>query len=213
MAIAVGIKLGMTRVPTPEGAFIPVTVIQLDGKISQIKTLETDAYCAVQVAARPQHAQRLSKAEAGHLKKAGVEARSCLVEFRLDEALLEKYPLGSDLKADQFKEGQTVDVRGVTKGKGFQGPVKRHNFGMQDATHGNSLSHRAHGSVGQCQFPGRVFKGKKMAGHMGHVNRTAQHLAVVRVDEARNLLLVKGAIPGSKNGIVTVVLSTKEGGA
>jgi large subunit ribosomal protein L3 len=205
MAIGlVGRKSGMTRVFTEDGASIPVTVVEVSpNRVTQIKELETDGYRAIQVTAGTRKASRVSKSEAGHFAKAGVEAGNGLWEFRL-EAADEAPEVGSELTVERFEVGQKVDVAGKTKGKGFQGGVKRWNFQMQDATHGNSLAHRAPGSIGQCQTPGRVFKGKKMAGHMGAENATTHGLEVVRVDAERNLLLIKGAVPGAPGGDVIV---------
>jgi len=204
----VGRKCGMTRVFTDDGVSIPVTVIEAQpNQITQVKTVESDGYSALQVAAGSRKASRVSKSEAGHFAKAKVEAGDLMVEFRLDPADEPedgKFELGQEIKVDLFEEGQKVDVIGTTIGKGFAGTIKRHNFHMQDATHGNSLAHRAPGSIGQNQTPGRVFKGKKMAGHMGNVRRTAQNLEVVRVDAERNLLLIKGAVPGHSGGRVVV---------
>ena len=204
----VGRKCGMTRVFTDDGVSIPVTVIEAQpNQITQVKTVESDGYSALQVAAGRRKASRVSKPEAGHFAKAKVEAGDLMVEFRLDPANEPedgKFELGQEIKVDLFEEGQKVDVIGTTIGKGFAGTIKRHNFHMQDATHGNSLAHRAAGSIGQNQTPGRVFKGKKMAGHMGNVRRTAQNLEVVRVDAERNLLLIKGAVPGHSGGRVVV---------
>ena len=199
----VGRKCGMTRVFTDEGVSIPVTVIEVDAnRITQVKTVETDGYAAVQVTAGARRATRVSKSEAGHFAKANQEAGRGLWEFRNDSD--EAFEVGGELAINRFEAGQKVDVTGQSKGKGFQGGVKRWNFSMQDATHGNSLSHRAPGSIGQCQTPGRVFKGKKMAGHMGNARRTTQNLEVVRVDAERNLLLVKGSVPGAKGGDVII---------
>ncbi len=201
----VGRKIGMTRVFTEEGVSLPVTVIEVEpNKVTQVKTGETDGYRAVQVTTGSRRASRVAKPMAGHYAKAGVEAGRGLWEFRLDEGEGDDLELKSEIKVSMFEAGQKVDVTGTSIGKGFAGGVKRHHFAMQDATHGNSLSHRAPGSIGQCQTPGRVFKGKKMAGHMGAVKRTSQNLEVVRVDDERNLLLVKGAVPGSKGGNVIV---------
>ncbi len=204
----VGRKCGMTRVFTDDGVSIPVTVIEAQpNQITQVKTVESDGYSALQVAAGGRKASRVSKSEAGHFAKAKVEAGDLMAEFRLDSAdgpEDEEFELGQEIKVDLFAEGQKVDVIGTTIGKGFAGTVKRHNFHMQDATHGNSLAHRAPGSIGQNQTPGRVFKGKKMSGHMGNVRRTAQNLEVVRVDAERNLLLIKGAVPGHSGGRVVV---------
>jgi large subunit ribosomal protein L3 len=171
--------------------------------------METDGYRAVQVTTGTRRASRVNKPAAGHYAKAGVEAGRGLWEVRLDDGEGEDIAVGGEIKVDIFAAGQKVDVRGTTVGKGFAGGVKRHNFHMQDATHGNSISHRAPGSIGQCQTPGRVFKGKKMAGHMGNVSATAQNLEVVRVDADRNLILVKGAVPGSKGGDVIVQPAVK----
>ncbi len=204
----VGRKCGMTRVFTDDGVSIPVTVIEAQpNRITQVKTVESDGYRALQVTAGSRKASRVSKPEAGHFAKAKVEAGDLKSEFRLDSADEPEaggFELGQEIKVDLFAEGQKVDVIGTTIGKGFAGTVKRHNFHMQDATHGNSLAHRAPGSIGQNQTPGRVFKGKKMSGHMGNVRRTAQNLEVVRVDAERNLLLIKGAVPGHSGGRVVV---------
>ncbi len=200
----VGRKSGMTRVFTEDGASIPVTVVEVSpNRVTQIKELESDGYRAIQVTAGHRKAAKVSKSAAGHFAKAGVEAGNGLWEFRLadsDEAPV----VGSELTVAHFEAGQKVDVAGKSKGKGFQGVIKRWNFSMQDATHGNSLSHRAPGSIGQCQTPGRVFKGKKMSGHMGSEIVTTQGLEIVRVDAERNLLLIKGAVPGAPGGDVIV---------
>jgi large subunit ribosomal protein L3 len=211
MAIGiVGRKVGMTRVFTEDGASVPVTVIEAEpNRVTQLRTEETDGYRAVQVTTGSRKASRVSKPAAGHLAKAGVEAGRGLWEFRLGDGEGEEIELGGELKVDIFEAGQIVDVCGTSKGKGFQGGVKRHNFRMQDATHGNSISHRAPGSIGQCQTPGRVFKGKKMAGQMGNVKRTSMNLEVVQVDVERNLLLVKGAVPGASGGDVVVTPAVK----
>ncbi|MDH5218462.1 MAG: 50S ribosomal protein L3 [Gammaproteobacteria bacterium] len=213
MAIGVvGRKCGMTRIFTPEGVSVPVTVIEVEpNRISQVKTAGTDGYEAVQVTIGSRRASRVTKAMAGHFAKAGVEAGRGLWEFRLDEPAGDDMQVGSELKVDMFSEGQVVDVTGTTIGKGFAGTIKRHHFAGKDATHGNSLSHRTPGSIGQNQTPGRVFKGKKMSGHMGNVRRTTQNLDVVRVDSERNLLLIRGAIPGSKGGDVIVRAAVKAG--
>jgi large subunit ribosomal protein L3 len=205
MAIGlVGRKSGMTRVFTEDGASVPVTVVEVSpNRVTQIKELETDGYRAIQVTAGNRKASKVSKSEAGHFAKAGVEAGISLSEFRLETAD-EAPEVGSELTVERFEAGQIVDVTGKSKGKGFQGGVKRWNFAMQDATHGNSISHRAPGSIGQCQTPGRVFKGKKMAGHMGAEQVTTQGLEIVRVDAERNLLLIKGAVPGAPGGDVVV---------
>jgi len=211
----VGRKCGMTRVFTEDGISIPVTVIEAQpNRITQVKTMENDGYRALQVTAGSRKASRVSKPEAGHFAKVKVEAGDLMTEFRLgadDQPEEGEFEAGQELKVDLFEEGQKVDVIGTSIGKGFAGTVKRHKFSMQDATHGNSLSHRAPGSIGQNQTPGRVFKGKKMSGHMGNVRRTAQNLEVVRVDTERNLLLIKGAIPGHKGGRVVVQPSLKAG--
>lgn len=204
----VGRKSGMTRVFADDGASIPVTVIECEpNRITQIKTAETDGYAAVQVTAGSRKASRVSKPEAGHFAKANVEAGRGLWEFRVDST--EGFEVGGQVAADTFEVGQKVDVTGTSKGKGFQGGVKRWNFAMQDATHGNSISHRAPGSIGQNQTPGRVFKGKKMAGHMGSEQVTTQNLEVVRVDVERNILLIKGAVAGAPGGDVIVNAAVK----
>jgi large subunit ribosomal protein L3 len=206
MAIGIiGRKAGMTRVFTEDGASIPVTVIEAaPNRVTQVKTDDSDGYRALQVTTGNKRTNLVSKPAAGHFAKAGVEAGNGLWEFRLDGDEGADLEAGAELNVEQFEAGQLVDVTGTSKGKGFAGTVKRHNFHMQDATHGNSLSHRAPGSIGQCQTPGRVFKGKKMAGHMGDERVTTQNLEVVRVDAERNLLLVKGAVPGSKGGDVVI---------
>ena len=211
MAIGiVGRKVGMTRVFNEEGASVPVTVIEVEpNRVTQVRNPETDGYSAVQITTGQRRMSRVNKPTAGHLAKAGVEPGRGIWEFRLDGAEGADIEIGGAIKADIFEPGQKVDVRGNTKGKGFQGGVKRHNFRMQDATHGNSVSHRAAGSIGQCQTPGRVFKGKKMAGHMGSVQRSAQNLEVVRVDVERNLLLIKGAVPGHRGSDVIVTPAVK----
>ena len=202
MAIGVvGKKAGMTRIFTEEGQSVAVTVVQVTpNRVSQVKTSETDGYSALQITYGEKKASRVNKAAAGHFAKANVQAGRGVLEFRTEEALA----TGEELTVAQFEAGQKVDVTGSSKGKGFQGGVKRWNFRTQDATHGNSLSHRAPGSIGQCQTPGRVFKGKKMAGHMGAERVTTQGLEVVRVDSERNLLLIKGAVPGAPGGHVIV---------
>jgi large subunit ribosomal protein L3 len=206
----IGRKRGMTRVFIDGGAAVAVTVIEVEpNRVTRLKTIESDGYLAVQVTAGTRHRNRIGGAEAGVFAKAGVEAGRGLWEFRLTGDEEAKLAPGSEVKVDLFKPGQRVDVTGTTIGKGFAGTIKRHHFGMGDATHGNSLSHRAPGSIGQRQTPGRVFKGKKMSGHMGNAQRTAQNLEVVRVDLERNLLLVKGAVPGSAGADVVVRSSTK----
>ena len=207
----VGRKAGMTRIFTEDGASVPVTVISVDpNRVTQVKTVEQDGYRALQVTAGERRASRVNKAAAGHFAKAGTEAGSGLWEFRLADDEGEDIAVGSEIKVDIFETGQTVDVSGTSIGKGFAGVIKRYNFSMQDATHGNSVSHRAPGSIGQCQTPGRVFKGKKMSGHMGNVKRTTQNIKVVSVDTERNLLLVKGAVPGSKGGDVIISPAVKK---
>ena len=204
----IGRKVGMTRVFTEDGVSIPVTVVEVEAnRVSQVKTLETDGYAAIQVTAGSKKANRVNKAEAGHFAKAGVEAGRGLWEFRLENG--EEFEVGAELTVELFNETKKVDVTGTSKGKGFQGAVKRWNFRTQDMTHGNSLSHRAPGSIGQCQTPGRVFKGKKMAGHMGAERVTTQNLEIVRVDAERNLLLIKGAVPGAIGGDVIVKPAVK----
>jgi len=206
----VGRKIGMTRIFSDDGVSTPVTVIQVESnKVTQVRTPESDGYSAVQVTTGSRKASRVNKAESGHFAKAGVESGRGLWEFRLSGDEGSDLELGSEINVNLFADGQIVDVRGITVGKGFQGGIKRHNFTMQDATHGNSISHRSNGSIGMCQTPGRVFKGKKMSGHMGSVQRSAQNLQVVRVDEERGLLLVKGSVPGSKGGDVIVTPAIK----
>ena len=201
----VGRKAGMTRLFTEDGASIPVSVIEVtSNRITQIKTDETDGYQAVQVTTGAKKASRVNKPMAGHFARAGVEAGRGLWEFRVNGDEAGELAVGGEISVSIFEAGQKVDVSGRTIGKGFQGGIKRHNFSMQDATHGNSISHRSNGSIGMCQTPGRVIKGKKMSGHMGNVQRTVQTLELVRVDEERGLLLVKGAIPGARGGDVIV---------
>ncbi len=206
MAIGViGRKAGMTRVFTEEGQSVPVTVIVVEpNRVAQVKTQETDGYRALQVTTGTRRASLISKPAAGHFAKAGVDAGRGLWEFRLEDGEGDEIAVGAEIKVDIFEAGQKVDVSGTTIGKGYAGVVKRHNFRTQDATHGNSLSHRAPGSIGQNQTPGRVFKGKRMSGHMGNVKATSQNLEVVRVDADRNLILVKGAVPGAKGGDLVV---------
>ena len=208
----VGRKCGMTRVFTDDGVSIPVTVIEAQpNRVTQVKTVEIDGYRALQVSAGTVKRSRVSRPRAGHFAKAKVEAGDTLVEFRVPDDEAADVAVGAEFKVDLFAAGQKVDVIGTSIGKGFAGTVKRHNFRTQDATHGNSLAHRAPGSIGQNQTPGRVFKGKKMAGHMGSVRRTAQNLEVVRVDAERNLILVQGAVPGHKGGRVIVRPAIKGG--
>ncbi len=206
MAIGlIGRKCGMTRIFTEDGNSVPVTVIEVDAnRVSQIKNSENDGYTAVQVAFGNKRSSLVNKPLAGHLAKAQAGASRGMMEFRVSEGELASFELGASLTADRFEDGQLVDVTGVTKGKGFQGTIKRYNFAMGDATHGNSLAHRAPGSIGQRQTPGRVFKGKKMAGHMGSVRQTTQNLRVVRVDVERGVLLVSGAVPGATGTDVVV---------
>lgn len=207
----VGRKCGMTRIFTEEGRSVPVSVIEvLTNRVVQVKGADSDGYRAIQVTTGDKKASHVNKAEAGHFAKNGVAAGRGLWEFGLGEEEGSELEVGSELNVSLFEAGQYVDVKGKSIGKGFAGGVKRHNFRMQDATHGNSLSHRAPGSIGQCQTPGRVFKGKKMAGHMGAANVTTQNLEVVRVDADRNLILIKGAIPGSKGGDVVVTPAVKK---
>ncbi len=206
----VGRKCGMTRVFTEDGDSIPVTVIEAQpNRITQVKTVETDGYRALQVSAGSRRASRVRKPVAGHFAAAKVDAGDLTVEFRLDDTDTGEFVAGNELKVDLFEAGQKVDVAGTSIGKGYAGTVKRYNFRMQDATHGNSRSHRVPGSIGQNQTPGRVFKGKKMTGHMGNVRRTALNLEIVRVDTERNILLVKGAVPGHRGGSVVVRPSVK----
>jgi large subunit ribosomal protein L3 len=200
----VGRKCGMTRVFTEDGVSIPVTVVEATpNHVTQIKSVDTDGYSAIQVTTGSRKASRVTKPQAGHFAKAGVEAGRGQWEFR-SEGSNEEFQVGGSLTVERFEAGQMVDVTGTSKGKGFQGGVKRWNFAMQDATHGNSLSHRAPGSIGQNQSPGKVFKGKKMAGQMGNAQVTTQNLEIVRVDAERNLLLIKGAVPGAPGGNVVV---------
>lgn len=208
----VGKKCGMSRIFTEDGASVPVTVIEVEpNRVTSVKTIESDGYRAVQVTTGSRKAKHLSKASAGQFAKAGVEAGRSLIEFRLVDGD-EDPQVGGEFTVSLFEAGQKIDVTGVSKGKGFQGGVKRWNFRTQDMTHGNSLSHRAPGSIGQCQTPGRVFKGKKMAGHMGSARVTVQSLEVVRVDAERNLLLVKGAVPGATGSDVIVRTAVKARG-
>jgi large subunit ribosomal protein L3 len=209
----VGRKAGMTRIFTEDGVSIPVTVIEVEpNRISQLKTLEVDGYRAVQVTTGSRRPSRVNKAAAGHFAKSGVEAGRGMWEFRLADGEGEDLQPGGSIHVDIFSEGQKVDVIGTSIGKGFQGVIKRYNFAMQDATHGNSISHRAPGSIGLGQSPGHVFKGKKMAGHMGNARVTNENLEIVRIDAERNLLLVKGAVPGAKGGdlLVRPTVKTKK---
>lgn len=201
-----GRKVGMMRLFTDDGDAVPVTVVDVSGnRVSQVKTQENDGYVALQVTYGKRKASRVSKPEAGHLAKAGVEAGEIIREFRVTAEAASKYAAGAQLPvADVFAVGQKVDVQGTSIGKGFAGTIKRHNFGSQRASHGNSRSHNVPGSISMAQDPGRVFPGKKMSGHMGDETVTTQNLDIIRIDEARQLLLIKGAIPGAKNGFVTV---------
>ena len=206
----VGRKVGMTRVFTEDGVSVPVTVIEVEAnRVTQVKSLESDGYVAIQVTTGTKKANRLNKAEAGHFAKAGVDAGRGLWEFRLNESEAADVAVGAELNVGVFTDVKKVDVTGTSKGKGFAGTVKRWNFRTQDMTHGNSRSHRVPGSIGQNQTPGRVFKGKKMAGHLGNERVTVQCLDVVRVDVERNLLLVKGAVPGATNGDLIVKPAVK----
>jgi len=209
----IGQKRGMTRLFMETGESVPVTVVEVTpNRITRVKTPESDGYHAVQITTGERHRNRISKPEAGEFGKNGVDAGRGLWEFRLDGNEAQPLEPGSELKADLFEAGQAVDVTGTTIGKGFAGVIKRHNFRMGDATHGNSLSHRVPGSIGQCQTPGRVFKGKRMAGHMGNVQRTIQGLEIVRVDSERNLIMIKGALPGAKGGDLLIKPSVKTRG-
>jgi large subunit ribosomal protein L3 len=200
-----GRKVGMTRIFTDDGDTIPVTVLDVsNNRVTQVKTAATDGYNALQVAFGARKASRVTKPEAGHLAKAGVEAGTILKEFRVTEEVLGQYAAGAVVPASVFAAGQKVDVQGTSIGKGFAGTIKRHNFKSQRASHGNSRSHNVPGSISMAQDPGRVFPGKKMTGHMGDDTVSVQNLDIVRIDEARQLLLVRGAVPGSKNGHVVV---------
>ncbi len=212
MAIGViGRKVGMTRIFTEDGVSLPVTVIEVEpNRVTQVKTLESDGYRALQVTVGARRATRVTKPMAGHFAKAGVEAGRKVAEFRLADGEGEGIQAGGEIKVDVLASTKYVDVTGTSIGKGYAGTVKRHNFRTQDATHGNSRSHRVPGSIGQNQTPGRVFKGKKMTGHMGDERVTIQNLEVVRVDADRNLILVMGAVPGAKNGNVIVSPAVKK---
>ena len=199
----VGKKIGMTRIFTEEGGSVPVTVIEVQPNVvTQVKSQGSDGYDAIQVTTGSRKAARINKASAGHFAKASVTVGRGLWEFRLEDG--HEFVVGGEVGASIFSAGQKIDVTGISIGKGYAGVLKRYHFAGKDATHGNSINHRTPGSIGQCQTPGRVFKGKKMTGHMGNVRRTQQNLEVVSVDEARHLLLVKGAVPGSKGGDVMV---------
>ena len=205
-----GRKVGMMRIFTDDGDAIPVTVLDVsDNRVTQIKTAESDGYSAIQVAFGERKASRVSKPEAGHLAKAGVEAGQVLKEFRVAADVVTQYQPGAKIPVGVFAVGQLVDVRGTSIGKGFTGTIKRHNFKSQRASHGNSRSHNVPGSISMAQDPGRVFPGKKMSGQRGNVTKTTQNLDIVRIDEARQLLLVRGAVPGSKNGHVVVSPAVK----
>ncbi|MDP3036427.1 MAG: 50S ribosomal protein L3 [Rhodocyclaceae bacterium] len=206
----VGRKVGMTRIFAEDGSTVPVTVLDVsNNRVTQIKTPETDGYAAVQVAYGKRRVSRVTKAAAGHFAKAGVEAGTTLMEFRVADARAVQFKLGEVLAASVFSVGQKVDVTGVSIGKGYAGAIKRHNFSSNRASHGNSRSHNAPGSIGMAQDPGRVFPGKRMAGHLGDVKCTTQNLEVVRFDEARQLLLIIGAVPGSRGGEVMVQPAVK----
>ncbi len=208
----VGRKVGMTRIFAEDGSTVPVTVLDVsNNRVTQIKTPETDGYAAVQVTFGKRRASRVNKAAAGHLAKAGVEAGNVLKEFRVAQDQLSNLKAGDVVSVTIFQPGQMVDVTGTSQGKGFSGSIKRHHFSSNRASHGNSVSHNAPGSIGMAQDPGRVFPGKRMAGHLGAAKRTAQNLEIVRVDEVRQLLLVKGAVPGSKGGDVVVAPAVRAG--
>lgn len=208
----VGRKIGMTRVFAEDGASIPVTVLDMsNNRVSQIKSTEVDGYGALQIAYGSRRASRVTKPVAGHLAKAGVEPARGMAEFRVDAIVAGQYKAGAAVSVELFQPGQMVDVSGVTQGKGFAGTIKRHHFSSQRASHGNSRSHNVPGSIGQAQDPGRIFPGKRMSGHLGAVNRTVQNLEVVRVDPERQLLLIKGAVPGPKGGDVVVRPAVKGG--
>lgn len=209
----VGRKCGMTRVFEEDGSAVPVTVVRVEPNIvTQIKTNENDGYTAVQVTTGEKKRNRVSKPMAGHFAKAKTAPGRSLHEFRLSDEEISNYELGAQLTVELFEAGQFVDVSGTSKGCGFAGVIKRHNFSMQDATHGNSLSHRAPGSIGQNQSPGKVFKGKKMAGQMGNVRKTVQSLKVVQVDTDNNLLLIKGGVPGAPGGELIINSAVKKAG-
>jgi len=208
----VGRKIGMTRIFTDDGAAVPVTVLDMsNNRVSQVKTVGTDGYDALQIAHGSRKASRVNKPESGHYAKAGIEAGQGLTEFRVGADVVAQYHPGAVITVEIFQPGQMVDVSGVTQGKGFAGTIKRHSFGSQRASHGNSRSHNVPGSIGQAQDPGRIFPGKRMSGHMGAVKRTVQNLEVVRVDAERQLLMIKGAVPGAKGGEVVVRPAVKGG--
>lgn len=206
----VGRKVGMTRVFTDDGDSIPVTVVDVsNNRVTQIKSVENDGYCAVQVAYGKRRASRINKAAAGHFAKAGVEGGHVLKEFRITPEQLADMKVGGTVGVDLFEVGQKVDVAGVSQGKGFAGVIKRHNFASNRASHGNSVSHNKPGSISMAQDPGRVFPGKKMPGHLGAANRTVQNLEIVRIDAERQLLLIRGAVPGAKGGDIAVYPAVK----
>lgn len=206
----IGRKCGMTRIFTDSGTSIPVTVLEINSnRVVQVKSIDTDGYRAIQVATGDKKSSKISKALAGHYAAANITAGSKLHEFRLDGDEGKDLTVGTELALDVFNEGQVIDACGISIGKGFQGGVKRHNFSMQDATHGNSISHRSNGSIGMCQTPGHVFKGKKMSGHMGAVKRTVQNLMIHSIDTKRKLILVRGSVPGAKGGNVVITPAVK----
>lgn len=208
----IGIKRGMTRIFNADGSSTPVTVIEATpNRVTQVKTLESDGYAAIQVTWGDKRQRLVNEPQKGHFRKANVSPGLGLAEFRVADAEISSFATGQELAVTRFEAGQVVDVQGTTKGKGFQGTIKRHNFTMGDATHGNSLSHRSPGSIGQRQTPGRVFPGKKMSGHMGDETQSAQNLKVVRVDAERHLLLIRGAVPGAPGGTVVVRPAAKGG--
>jgi len=208
----IGRKVGMTRIFTDDGTSVPVSVVDVSGnRVTQIKTLESDGYSAVQLTCGERRVSRVTKALAGHFAKAGVEAGRAIKEFDVDSGDVANFAAGASVSADLFQVGQLVDVTGTTQGKGFTGSIKRHHFSSNRASHGNSRSHNSPGSIGMAQDPGRVFPGKRMAGHYGAVRRTTQNLEIVRVDTERQLLLIKGAIPGSKGGDVLIRPGVKAG--
>lgn len=208
----IGRKLGMSRVFLDDGRSVPVTVVEASpNRVVQLRTEENDGYTALQVTVGERRPSRVNKPSAGHFAKAGAEPGRGTAEFRVDDSAIEGIEAGGELTVDQFWQGQIVDVAGTSKGRGFAGGMKRWGFGGLRASHGVSISHRAPGSIGQCQFPGRVFPGKKMAGQMGNVKRTQQNLEVVKVDAERNLLFIKGSVPGSKNGDLFIRPAVKKG--
>lgn len=208
----IGRKVGMTRIFTEEGESVPVTVLEvIPNRVTQVKSVESDGYASLQLAYGTRRASRVNKSQSGHFAKAGVEAGSGVKEFKDEATILSKYELGSRISVSIFEAGQLVDVTGTSIGKGFSGAIKRHNFSSNRASHGNSRSHNVPGSIGMAQDPGRVFPGKRMPGHLGAVKKTVQNLRVVRVDVERNLLLIKGAVPGSKGGDVMIRPAVKAG--